>query len=496
MMNEKKLTQYKYRLTGHRVFIEATAMISVMTAALIMIYWIGNTWMQMMLSLIWICFAVLAALYLKERVTSADLLTSVMYVFIASTFLNQALLSISAGSFTLFLYRLLLLVCMAVFLVHAARTGGFGHLWAASPIKGTLLFLLFWLAYAAVSLIWSWSIIEGMKYLLLLGIGIAFLFLAVFTFTTVRQMLVFHLIWLVMSGVLIFIGLINHFARIQLPTSSLYGGPDYKQGYPTAVFTNQNDFATLLAIAVFFYLAAARNIRQPLIRLINLLLAGLSVWLIVLTESRASLLGAVAGIAFYLFLMLPEKTRKGVFWAGVAAALTGMVVFSGKLFEKLQNVLGGPAVFSVNENPSSNTVRMNLLKSAWHYLGDSFGFGTGAGNIPVYLEHQPVRNTDQIFEVHNWLMELTGNFGFLFGAGYLAMYLALFAALLKIHSGKIGRSTRLLVETCMTAQVAFLVSSISPSSVSNLYFHWVFLGFVLCTVSVLYQSKSRERLSE
>lgn len=487
-MTATSLSYGKTYSGANRAVIETTMIIAALLAALIGIYWIENVWIQMLLITVWISSLVLALLYLKEHATSKVLLSSMMYLLIASTFLNQSLLSISTGFFTLFVYRLLLIGSIVMFLAHAGKIGGFYSQWESMQVKGTLFFLLFWLAYAGTSLLWSWSVVEGIKYLLLLGIGLLFIFLAVFTFTRVRQMIVFHSIWLLMSTVLIVIGLVNHFARIQLPTSTLFGGPEYKQAYPTAVFTNQNDFATLLAISFFFYLAAGRNCRKRLLRFFCFVLAALSIWLIYLTESRASLLGVAAGSLFYLFLMIPEKRKKAVLWTGFIAAAGGLIVLFGKLLEKWQSFLSFTAGYAVNENPASNTVRVHLLQSSWHYLTESFGMGVGTGNLPVYLENRPILNTNSIFEVHNWLAEITGNFGFFIGAGYLAMYLALFISLMKLYSKHAGRKTRLLVETCLTAQIAFLISSISPSSVSNLYYHWVFLGFVICTVSVLHQS--------
>lgn len=487
-MTATSLSYGKTYSGADRAVIETTMIIAALLAALIGIYWIENVWIQMLLITVWISSLVLALLYLKEHATSKVLLSSMMYLLIASTFLNQSLLSISTGFFTLFVYRLLLIGSIVMFLAHAGKIGGFYSQWESMQVKGTLFFLLFWLAYAGTSLLWSWSVVEGIKYLLLLGIGLLFIFLAVFTFTRVRQMIVFHSIWLLMSTVLIVIGLVNHFARIQLPTSTLFGGPEYKQAYPTAVFTNQNDFATLLAISFFFYLAAGRNCRKRLLRFFCFVLAALSIWLIYLTESRASLLGVAAGSLFYLFLMIPEKRKKAVLWTGFIAAAGGLIVLFGKLLEKWQSFLSFTAGYAVNENPASNTVRVHLLQSSWHYLTESFGMGVGTGNLPVYLENRPILNTNSIFEVHNWLAEITGNFGFFIGAGYLAMYLALFISLMKLYSKHAGRKTRLLVETCLTAQIAFLISSISPSSVSNLYYHWVFLGFVICTVSVLHQS--------
>ncbi|MCO7174938.1 O-antigen ligase family protein [Sporolactobacillus kofuensis] len=468
-----------------RSVLYTSMMISLFTAGLIGIYWMSNLWLQWALLMGWTWLVILAALLSKEWLTLPVFHLSLMYVLIGSTFLNQALLSISVGFFTIFIYRVFLIGCFVLFLIRAVHSGGFSKEWQRMPIKGSIYFLMIWLAYGAVSLIWSWSVVEGLNYWFLFGIGILFLLMAVFTFTQVDHLLMVHKIWLLMSTLLLLLGLINHFGQIQLPTSTLYGGPTYKQAYPTAVFTNQNDFATLLAISCFFYLAACRYAKKRWQYAMHLALAGCSVWLIYLTESRASLLGIAAGIVFYFFLLLPKVYKKGALIGGACIGACGLLFLSAKLLAKLQGLFPGKMVYSVNDTPSSNAVRVHLLQSGWQYLTDSFGVGVGAGNLPVYLKYRPLLNTNHIFEIHNWLAEITGNFGLLFGAGYLAMYCALFISLYKSYGRALDEKTKLLLETCMTAQIALLVSSISPSSVSNLYFHWVFLGFVLCTVSVL-----------
>jgi teichuronic acid biosynthesis protein TuaE len=51
---------------------------------------------------------------------------------------------------------------------------------------------------------------------------------------------------------LLILGLVNHFWQVQLPSSTLYGASEYKLGYPTAVFFNQNDFAAFLTVSFCF----------------------------------------------------------------------------------------------------------------------------------------------------------------------------------------------------------------------------------------------------
>ncbi|WP_053598588.1 teichuronic acid biosynthesis protein TuaE [Bacillus sp. FJAT-18017] len=429
--------------------------------------------------------------FIKPNVSFRQLSVAIMYLLVASTFLNQSFLSIEVGFFTLFLYRLLLIAAVCIFLVHIARDRMLPRYWSEVQVKGVMLFLLFWLAYACVSLVWAKSVIDGIKYIFLLGIGILFVFLAVFTFKSLTKLWMVYILWMLMSIPLMIVGLMNHFLHIQLPSSTLYGGPEYKLGYPTSVFYNQNDFATFLTISFFFYLVAAKNCANGTLKTIMTLLVLLSGYLIYLTESRASLLALFAGLLLYLFLHLPKVLKKLAIYLAAAAVVVGAILIFIQ-FEKVFGLLFLSSGYQPKYEPlASNVSRINLLKNTLHYLGESLGFGVGAGNISYYLKNNPLFHTNYVVEVHNWLAEILGNFGILVFFGYVLMYGYLFFSLYKLY-GLGGGKIKVLLEACLLAMAAFLVSSISPSTMINLYFHWVFLGFVISVVSVIKSLPARE----
>jgi O-Antigen ligase. len=463
----------------------AGAIQALLLAGLVGINLVNPAFNKIFLLLIWSWVFIGTVVYFKLKSNGEQVLLGAMYLFVATTFLNQLLMSVSVGFFTLFIYRLMLVVCVCLFLRQSFVTRDLSASWARIQVKGPVLFLLAWLTYGGISLIWSVSVSDGLKYLFLLGIGILFVLLSVFLFDRVERLKTFHGLWMLMSAVLITIGLINFFGRIQLPTSILYGGPAYKQGFPTATFTNQNDFSTLLSLSFFFYLAWLRQHLKSRLNMTILILMVLSGVITVLADSRASELGIAAGLMFYLLLLLPRRLRKTVFWSAGVVLAASLFLFLRPLMTLVNRFLAVSASYSPFETTASGSVRIHLLQSAVSSLADSFGFGVGPGNISYVLENSPLFNTDHIYQVHNWIAEIMANFGMLIGAGYLLMYLSLFLSLYRIYRCNIGREAKMLAETCMTAQIAFLISSIGPSSVSNLYFHWVFLGFVMATVSVL-----------
>jgi teichuronic acid biosynthesis protein TuaE len=287
-----------------------------------------------------------------------------------------------------------------------------------------------------------------------------------------------------MTVILLMIGLVNHFAHIQLPTSTLYGAAEYKLSYPTSVFFNQNDFATFLTISFFFYLSLTKNSNSVFLKTTSLLLAILSVSMIYLTESRASLLAIVIGFSVYMFILLPPFFKRMATMVVSAIILLSTIVFYGKIVHLVESLLSGSSYYSSSELLPSNMARINLLRNTLYYTLDTYGFGVGAGNIPFYLENESIYPTNHVVEVHNWLAEIMGNFGIFVLLGYITMYAYLFFRLYQFYKRRNSRYQKGLLEACMMGLVGFLVSSISPSSVSNLYFHWVFLGLVVSTVSV------------
>ncbi|WP_429472267.1 teichuronic acid biosynthesis protein TuaE [Neobacillus sp. B4I6] len=433
-------------------------------------------------------WAILVLTFLiKINVISKPQFPSVMYLLVMTTFLNQSVLNIHVGFFSLFLYRLVLIAAVTLFLVHVMKERNLPQIWNQVNVKGVLLFLLFWMAYGAVSLLWAKSVIEGIKSLILLGMGISFIFLAVFTFRKMINLYLFYGIWMFMTVILMVIGLINHLAHIQLPTSTLYGAPEYKLSYPTSVFFNQNDFATFLTISFFFYLSFTKNSKHVFLKTTSLLFAIICVYLIYLTDSRASLLGVMIGLIVYMFILLPRYLKRIAAIIGSAVFLLGAIVF----FAKLDDLFSASTFSTSNEMLSSNVARLNLLRNTLHFSLDTFGFGVGAGNIPFYLKNESIYATNHVVEVHNWLAEIMGNFGIFILLGYITMYAYLFIRLYKFYKVGSNRNQKELLEACMMGLIGFAVSSISPSSVSNLFFHWVFLGLVISTVSVLKDKKNQ-----
>lgn len=438
---------------------------------------------------IWI--AIQLGVYLKSIITLDQLFRNVMYALLLSTFLNQSIISVNVGAFSLFLYRILLLLAIVLYVCTAIYRKRLAEDFTRSGLSYIWLFFGGWIVYGVISVLWSISIIASIKYLSLLIMGIAFVYLASMTFKTRQQLKYFLAGWLGMTVLLVGIGFVNYFFSIQLPSSGLYGASVHKLSFPTAVFFNQNDFAVYLGISFFFFLAVAKNAKRTMLKGTMLILSVLVLILLYLTESRAAMLAVVGGGLVYLFLLIPKRGKKLILRTLFGVFLLGCFLFANRGIAKVQLLIHSAGEYGLNEVLPSNLARINLLRNTFYYLLDSYGFGIGAGNIPYYLEHKSYFPTGNVYQVHNWFAEIAGNFGLVILLGYLLVLIYAFIEFYRIYQRINSSTDKMLLEACMIGMISFLISSISPSSVMNLYFHWVFLGFILSTLSV-YKNRKLE----
>lgn len=440
------------------------------------------------LSIIWVAL-ILVTFYPIFSVKES--IKGLMYLLVAATFLNQSVFSINIDFFQLFFYRLMLLVTAALYFFYGVQRKWIIKDIYHFPLKGVWLFFCIWFVYGCISVLWAKSFIDAIKYMLLLAAGILFIYLSNVILTRISHILIMYGIWLGMTSILLVLGLVNYYGHIQLSSSGLFGGAAYKQSYPTAVFFNQNDFAAFLSISFFFYVAAARNCSKKWSRNSALLLSCISVYLIYLTESRASLLAIVVGGISYIFILANKKVKKIIITFFIVSGIAGSFIILPKLVNILHSWTIMSSLYEHGDLMPSNLARMNLLKNTFYYVIDTYGFGVGAGNIPYHLEKYSIFPTGGVLQVHNWLAEIAGNFGLFILLGYIGMILYLCVSLYRIYTEIHHPAYKMLIESCLVGMIAFLASSISPSSVSNLYFHWVFLGLVTSTVAVFKQMRQK-----
>ena len=395
-------------------------------------------------------------------------------------FCGVALFPIDLGPFTLFPYRIFLVLLWALF---AART--LIQRKVVLPlgrIKLYMMFFVFWTAYAVISLGWAASKGDAIRHLVFLLMGVSLLFFVSKYLRDYRDLRRLYLTWLGIFCALVFLGFWEHLTGQHLRVSGYYGEVRAQLAFrPTGVFDNPNDYASFLALSIPFALGVLRYARMRLVRLIGLASAFAALYLIVVTGSRANLLAVMLELAF-LVVVLTNLRQKVKVAVGAAAGLAVVLFllpgpireFSSEITEGLSSI-GTQAELGTG----SVAVRANLVRNGLAFLYSTAGFGVGAGNAEYWMANFAQYDTAGILNPHNWWLEILINYGLFVFVGYLVFYSSLVRQLWRTWRTTDPGGTRMIAEVLLMALVGFPVASISPSSIMAFKPQWLLFAFAL-----------------
>jgi O-antigen ligase len=285
------------------------------------------------------------------------------------------------------------------------------------------LFLL----YAAISLLYSWDPLNGLRFLFKLALPLL-VFMAVMTFARSREDLVRLGDWILAGAAIL--------ALLITPLYALGGGYDYDflghLRFRGPGHAHQNPFAFYMVLMILFSFARFSVRGQAR----YLALCGVfAVW-VVLTVTRIALLGALAGLAgAALFMLLAERNVRAVMWSAAIAAAVTLPLLPAVLSRTFGFVPTPVELWHMVQNPVEMYHSMHWLgrEMIWPIVFGIFMqspiFGMGIGSqAAVAALYIPVEG-GQI--VHNEYLRLAMDAGVV-GAGlYAAAVLAWGAGVLR-----------------------------------------------------------------
>jgi teichuronic acid biosynthesis protein TuaE len=146
-------------------------------------------------------------------------------------------------------------------------------------------------------------------------------------------------------------------------------------------------------------------------------------------------------------------------------------------------VLSNELSFSLSHG--SEFIRLNLLRNGLRFFIETFGFGTGAGNIEYWMVHKAKFYVGGVELIHNWWAEILVGYGLFVFIGYVIVYIrmaiALYHSYLKSND-KFFMSTSLSLFCVMSA---FSISAVSSSSNISAEWLWLFWGVVITYIGLV-----------
>jgi teichuronic acid biosynthesis protein TuaE len=147
------------------------------------------------------------------------------YLTFISGFFGVAFFPIDLGPFTLFPYRVLLVLLWGLFCARMLVQGKI--VLPLSRIRPYMAFLGIWTAYAVISLGWAAAKGDAIRYLIFLLFGISPIFFAVKYFRDYQDLKRLYMIWFGIFCLLILVGFWEHMTGQHLPVSGYYIAEPY-----------------------------------------------------------------------------------------------------------------------------------------------------------------------------------------------------------------------------------------------------------------------------
>lgn len=410
--------------------------------------------------------------------SSVTMIKKICYLAIIASCIGAGVISIDLGFFQLSLFRGLIIIISVYSLVNflIAKKGVITL--KKSCNSYSIKFMIFWTFYALLSLGWVNDYVGWIKSVYFIALGMLSILIINKYFKKSADIL---LAFQVMSIMILFHNIIGwheiinkNYIFLAVDKSAYFA----RFGLPVSSFNNPNDFAMFLLFSIGILYICATNSKKKIPRLTYSFLIVSSLSLLVLTTSRANILGLLLGAAFYVALSFKKrKTRNGL----IVLLLFIIVLISIFPSHFLYLISGASENLYIkySDGVGSDATRLNLIKNGLFFLVNTFGFGTGAGNIEYWMMNSSIYNTSGLVNIHNWWMEILVAYGLIVFIMYIGFYVKLLLHLIrkfKMSNNEIDHSISLGIAFSM---VGFIIGSISSSSNLNNEWLWVFWAIAI-----------------
>lgn len=412
-----------------------------------------------------------------------------LIILVSSVFLGSNIIAVTLPVGQISIYRIfsLLVIPMVIFFLVKDRKSFKIH--RNSYAAGMVTVYLLWWVWALCSVLWAMSLGSWLQAMVLLTLGISSI-VGIFLWTRdyVQWRTLIKAVWVMMTFLSIW-GLFEITTNIYLLAD--LGKLDKYSTFVTQPWTripitylaNQNDYATILLATLPINLILMNTTKDSLKKLLTLLCMLLSTFLIFQSGSRMSLLMALAFYGIYVLLGVRwDFTRKQVLTTGSIVLTLAVLAFAfvppiRGMVTDLIYILPRPVI-------SGDVGRMNMWRNGLMYLGKTFGLGVGAGNIEVWMEIFGPLPTNNIFNIHNWWLEILVGYGAFIFISYVLGYALMIYRLFNLKKF-VNRMHQKIMNAFISFLLVFIGASITSANNMLIEWHWVFFGLIIAYIGIM-----------
>ncbi|MHB8962855.1 MAG: O-antigen ligase family protein [Saccharofermentanales bacterium] len=390
------------------------------------------------------------------------MIKKLIYLSIPASLIAASVLSISFDYFQLSLFRIIILTVFLLMFVQILIKNTIFNIFKNRYNSYSIKTMVIWLLYAIFSLAWVKDDVSWLKAVYFLTLGVICIVVISYYLTDSRSILTAFNLIAVMA---IFHNLIGWYEIVTgnymflKDSQAVYA----RYSYPVSMFDNTNNFALFMLVSIFVSYVCAMNAKTRIMQIINALLLISSMYLLVMTNSRANILGMIIAFSFFVLIQMKDRRMRRFVLIATAAAVL-LIVLKPEIIMRLFAFIDNNLFQRFAQETGSDATRIGLIKNGLMFLALTFGFGTGAGNIEYWIENYSAFNTGSITSMHNWWLEILTGYGVVIFALYLLFYLKLFKSIS-------------LAILCFL--IGFVIGSISASSNIGVEWLWVFWGIII-----------------
>ncbi len=414
-----------------------------------------------------------------------------LYLVIFAGFLGPVLFIPKFMGITFFPYRILLILFCIVLMTQVFRK----KVCLSLPDKTTrlyMIFYLFWFAFALLSLAWAPDRLAGIKAIILLFTYILIVVLCIFCLHKIEHFTAIYYMWPAVLVIFLALAVWEVTTGHHLSTSAYYMVEKLSFLYrPSAVFFNTNDLSTYIVLALPFVVSIIQYNKNTIVRLAGILLCLIAFDILFYSDSKGNFMAAAVQAMVLMVLLWRKSKKDALLFVTITLLLMLLVPFpvniAGINSEMPSNAqdLVQHTVNDVQSEDGSIASRIALIKNALIFSAGSYGLGVGAGNIEYMIEYHGVYDTNGIYKVHNWWLEVLVNYGILVFMGYLVMYLTILLSMFKAYQQAEDSRQKQISQALLLALVAFPIGAISTSSLFTFFPQWILFGLSIAYLSAL-----------
>ncbi|WP_168188745.1 O-antigen ligase family protein [Thermoflavimicrobium daqui] len=395
------------------------------------------------------------------------------------------------------------------------------------PIRWYTAFFVFWFLYGLCSITWAVNMGAAVHYLIFLVMMLSLTLSIPYFVTSEEKYWKISRILLGVFAFIVYFAVFEGITGVHLPSSGVFA-KSYPSNTITSVFTNQNDLATCITLALPFLIAALLILSlTKKVKWFLYITIVFSLFTLIATGSRVNTALVLPILVILFAVLIPfvieraKLTKKNVFKTITAAIIAVLLaICMSSLLIHVQKSVHDPrakilsswkAIQDIKpameaaknkdkkvvrgETGESITVRLNLLLNGLKFLQKSHFMGVGAGNIEPLMKGAPRVNK---VNMHNWWAEVLVNFGVIIFILYISLYIWLCWRLWKLawlkSSPYISPLIRWGAISSLIAMIGFVGGGVAPSTAIHYTPMWVVYGIALAVI-ILGETQQKKRES-